>query len=141
MKRTVTSTISVILAVVFVFCLISCDTVEKTGAWENATYRKDMEFGKGSKTIKVEVKAEEQTVTFTINTDKDTVGEALAEHDLIDGEEGPFGLYVKKVNGIVADYDEDRHYWAFYIDGEESMTGVDGTEIDENVTYRLERAK
>ncbi|MBO5883865.1 MAG: DUF4430 domain-containing protein [Clostridia bacterium] len=141
MKKTVRSTISIILAVVFVFCLVSCNTVEKTGVWEEATYRRDMEFGKGSKTLVVEVKAEEELVTFTVKTDKKTVGEALMEHELIDGEEGPFGLYVKEVNGIIADYDEDKYYWAFYIDDEASMTGVDSTEIEEGVVYRLERTK
>ena len=74
MKRTVAATISVVLAVVFVFCLVSCSTVEKTGAWESATYLKDMELGNGSKTLVVEVKADNQLVTFTVETDKETVG-------------------------------------------------------------------
>ena len=121
--------------------MVACNTVDKTGVWENATYLKEKELGKGSKTIVVEVEAEDQTVTFTIHTDKDTVGEALMEHDLLEGEEGAYGLYVKKVNGITADYDEDKHYWALYIDGEYAMSGVDGTEIDESVTYRLVRTK
>ena len=41
---------------------------------------------------------------FIVKTDKKTVGEALLDAKLIEGEEGPYGLYVKKVNGIVADY-------------------------------------
>lgn len=141
MKKVLTSAFSMVLAAVFIFCLVSCNTVEKTGVWEDAAYLRDTEFGKGSRTLVVEVKAEDQLVTFTVKTDKETVGEALIEHELIDGEEGPFGLYVKKVNGIIADYDEDRYYWAFYIDDEASMTGVDSTEIEEGVVYRLERTK
>jgi hypothetical protein len=80
-------------------------------------------------------------VTFTIKTDKKTVGEALVENDLIAGDEGAYGLYVKKVNGIVADYDVNQSYWAFYINGEMAMTGVDMTDIDETAIYRLEYAK
>jgi hypothetical protein len=80
-------------------------------------------------------------VTFTIHTDQETVGEALTEHDLIDGEQGAYGLYVKKVNGMTADFDVDGYYWAFYIDGELAMTGVDGTAIEEGVTYCLECTK
>ena len=121
--------------------LVSCDTVEKTGVWENATYRKDTELGSGAKTVVVEVKAEDQQVTFTIKTDKDTVGAALLEHSLIAGEEGAYGLYVKQVNGITADYDVDQTYWSFYINGEYAMTGVDTTEITEGATYRLEYTK
>lgn len=107
------------------------------GVWANATYRKDTEFGTGDKTIVVEVKAADQTVTFTVKTDADTVGAALIEHGLIAGEDGAYGLYVKTVNGILADYDVDQSYWAFYVDGEYAMTGVDTTSITEGVTYQL----
>ena len=141
MKITIQSTVTVILALIFIVALVSCDTVEKTGVWENATYRKDTEFGSGAKNVVVEVKAEDQLVTFTIKTDKDTVGAALLEHGLIAGEEGAYGLYVKQVNGITADYDVDQTYWSFYINGEYAMTGVDTTEITEGATYRLEYTK
>lgn len=141
MKKTIQSTVTVILALIFVVALVSCDTVEKTGVWENATYRKDTEFGNGAKTVVVEVKAEDQQVTFTIKTDKDTVGAALLEHGLIAGEEGAYGLYIKQVNGITADYDVDQTYWSFYINGEYAMTGVDTTEITEGATYQLEYTK
>lgn len=141
MKNFIKSTISVLLAVSVIICLAACNTVDKTGLWENATYLKDTEFGEGARTVSVEVKAGDQSVLFTIHTDKKTVGEALLEHGLIDGDEGEFGLYVKKVNGITADFDVDQSYWAFYIDGEYAMTGVDATDIDQDAEYRLEYAK
>ena len=142
MKKIINSTASILIALMCILSLTACgNTVEKTGLWESATYLKDTEFGKGEKTINVEVKAEEKTVTFTVNTDKETVGDALIEHNLIDGEDGDYGLYIKVVNGITADYDVDKSYWAFYIDGEYATSGVDTTDINENVTYRLEYAK
>ena len=141
MKKTIKATISIAISLVFIFCLVACNTVDKAGVWENATYRKDMEFGEGAKTVVVEVKAEDQLVTFTIKTDKDTVGEALFEHELIAGEEGQYGLYVKAVNGITADYDVDQSYWAFYINDEYAMTGVDSTAIEEGVAYSLKIEK
>ena len=141
MKKTVRSTALIILSLIFVVCLVACGNVDKTGVWENATYTKDTEFGNGAKTLVVEVKAEEQTVTFTVKTDKDTVGGALLEHGLIAGDESEYGLYVKVVNGMTADYDVDQSYWAFYIDGEYAMTGVDSTEITEGVTYQLAYTK
>ena len=137
MKKTFKSSISLILAIVLVLSFVACNKVDATGLWENATYLNDTEFGEGSKTINVEVKVEEQSVVFTINTDKDTVGAALIEHDLIAGDESQYGLYVKVVNGITADYDIDQSYWAFYVDGELSMTGVDGTDITEGAAYQL----
>ena len=137
MKKTFQTYTSLLLAILMLFCLVSCNKVEKTGLWENATYRRDEEFGKGAKTIVVEVEAEEQVVTFTVHTDKDTVGAALLEHQLISGDEGAYGLYVKVVNGITADYDIDQSYWSFYVNGEYAMSGVDMTEIDESAVYRL----
>jgi hypothetical protein len=137
MKRTIKSAISVVFALVFIFALVSCNTAGSTNVWENATYLQDTEFGSGAKTAVVEVKAEDQLVTFTVKTDKETVGEALLEHGLIAGDQGPYGLYVKNVNGITADYDVNQAYWAFYINGEFAMTGVDQTKIAEGETYQL----
>lgn len=72
---------------------------------------------------------------FEIHTDKTTVGEALLDLGLISGDDSEYGLYVKTVNGITADYDVDGTYWAFYVDGEYAMSGVDQTEITEGSTY------
>ena len=129
------------LAITLLLTFVACNKVDAEGLWENATYRKDKSFGNGEKTISVEVKAGDDSVTFTIKTDKETVGDALMEHKLIDGEDGAYGLYVKKVNGILADYDVDQSYWAFYINGEYAMSGVDTTNIDTSATYKLEYTK
>lgn len=72
---------------------------------------------------------------FEIHTDKETVGDALTELELISGDEGDYGLYVKTVNGITVDYDTDGKYWAFYINGEYASTGVDSTPIVEGESY------
>ena len=141
MKKTVKSIILMLLALLFVIVLVSCNTAKKADVWGNATYREDMELGNGAKTAVVEVQVEEHVVTFTIKTDKDTVGQALLEHDLIAGEESQYGLYVKVVNGMTADYDVDQSYWAFYVNGEYGMAGVDGTQITEGVIYQLVYAK
>ncbi len=78
---------------------------------------------------------------FEIHTDKTIVGDALLELGLIEGEAGPYGLYVKKVNGITADYDVDGTYWAFYIGDDYGMTGVDLTEIEAGATYAFKVSK
>ena len=79
--------------------------------------------------------------THTVTSDKKTVGEALIAEGLIEGEDGQYGLYVKKVNGITADYDVDQTYWAFYINGEYAMSGVDTTDIVAGATYMLAKQK
>ncbi len=78
---------------------------------------------------------------FEIHTGKTTVGEALLELELIEGEMGDYGLYVTMVNGITADYNVDGTYWAFYVDGEYATTGVDATDITEGSTYSFKVEK
>ena len=145
MKRFTKSVVACLALVAIVFAFAGCElidklsgnTVDKAGRWEDAIYRKDVEFGNGSKTVKVEVKVEEQSVTFTIKTDREFLGEALMDHNLLEGESGAYGLYVKKVNGILADYDVDQTYWGLYKNGEYSLTGVDTTPIADGEHYEL----
>lgn len=83
----------------------------------------------------VVVDADGKETAFDIHTGKETVGEALLELQLIAGDDSEYGLYVKTVNGITADYDTDGTYWAFYIDDEYASTGVDTTDITPGSTY------
>lgn len=78
---------------------------------------------------------------FDIRTNKETVGDALLELELIAGDDGDYGLYVKTVNGITADYDTNQIYWAFYVDGEYASAGVDTTEITDGATYSFKVEK
>lgn len=75
--------------------------------------------------------------TYTVSTDKTTVGDALVDAGLISGTEGQYGLMVETVDGETVTYDKDGKYWAFYIDGEYAMTGVDSTEITAGAEYAL----
>ena len=96
--------------------------------------------GENSFTFIVIDKEGNQTA-FDISTDKKFVGEALLDLGLIEGEEGPYGLYVKTVNGITADYDVDQTYWAFYVNNEYAVSGVDTTDITWGYTYSFKVEK
>lgn len=74
---------------------------------------------------------------FKILTDEETVGDALLSLGLISGDDGDYGLYVKVVNGTELDYNRDGKYWAFYVNGEYGMTGVDMTNIENGATYEF----
>ena len=94
------------------------------------------ELGQGEKSFDFTVVGlDSKEAKFKIKTDKKTVGEALQELNLIEGEESTYGLYVKTVNGITLDYDKDGKYWAFYVNGEYGQTGVDMTEITDGTIY------
>lgn len=130
------------LAILLFVCIIfTVGCAKNEGLWENALYTSDKTFGDGSKTVIVDVVAEDKTVTFTIKTDKDVLGDALLEYELVEGEEGQYGLYIKKVNGILADFDIDGSYWSFTKSGEVLMYGVDGAEIVDGDKYELTYTK
>ena len=144
MKNTIKNKLALMLLIVMMISLASCDYFIRKDLpeiWQDATYVQDTELGEGSKTLVVRVEVEENTVTFTIHTDAETVGEALLAHGIIAGEESQYGLYIKQVNGMTADYDIDQTYWAFYINGEYGMTGVDTTPISESEVYSLVRSR
>ena len=132
------------LSLVLVFVLIAAAALtgcsgkpaETTGAPEPAG--QTTVLGEGSKTMDFTVVDKEGiTHLYTIHTDAETVGQALLELELIDGEEGPYGLYIKSVLGQVLDYETDGMYWGFYVNGDYALTGVDQTPITEGDAYLL----
>ena len=130
-----------VLLAAMVFTMVSCDndsdlpsdsSNEETtsGAADNlTTFTFEVVFLDG------------RSESHTIETDKKTVGEALIEKGMISGDDGPYGLYVKTVCGETHDYDTDKTYWSFYINGEKAMSGVDSTDIVEGTKYSLKAEK
>lgn len=84
------------------------------------------------------VDGEGNETLYTVKTDQTTVGDALLELGLIEGDESEYGLYVKKVDGISADFEANGTYWAFYVDGEYALSGVDTTEITDGASYAFQ---
>ncbi len=138
MKTKISRALSLFLSIIFIVSLASCGkSANDSALWENATYVADTTLGDGAKTVQVEVKAGEKSVTFTIKSDETMLGAALMEHGIISGDDGPYGLYIKTVNGILADYDVDQSYWGFYKNGEYMMSGIDTTEFADGEHYEL----
>lgn len=81
------------------------------------------------------------TKSFEISTDKETVGEALAELGIVEGDESEYGLFVTAVDGEKLEYDSDGMWWEFDIDGEMAMSGVDQTPIEHGKEYSFKAAK
>ena len=107
--------LSLLLVLIMVFTLVACTA-------------------KTSFTV-VTTDLEGKETTHTIKTDAATVGEALIEEGLIKGHTTDYGLYVDEVNGIALDWEKDGKYWAFYINGEYAMTGVDATNVEDGAVY------
>lgn len=145
MKRTVLSITSLLLLLALVFSFGACQTPEApevpADPWADAIYTTDTALGEGALSFTLEVVCGENKVTFTLHTDEEMLGAALLSLGLIEGEEGPYGLYIKRVNGVRADYDTDGHYWALYIGGAYAITGADETALVEGGVYRFARER
>ena len=138
MKKMLRSFVCMVLIAAMALACMGCAKKEEPKTESPAASTGVQELGKGAKTIALQVQDLDGTKQeFLIHTDADTVGAALLELELIQGEPGAYGLYVKQVCGINAIYEEDATYWAFYENGEYAMTGVDQTPIDGSVTYSM----
>lgn len=141
------SILSLVLALVLIAAMVltfvSCDKKTSDEAvTSDASVDSEVALtavGEGEKSFEFFVKFADGTIQrYTVNTDADTVGEALVDAGLITGSEGPYGLMVEAVCGVKLDYNTDKMYWSFNINGKYAMTGVDGTEINEDSTYSFE---
>ena len=105
--------------------------------WDNATYGENTTLGNGTTQIQVEIKAEDKSVTLTVNTDKTTLSQALLELNLIEGEGGLYTV----VNGMTADWNIDKTYWSLSVDGVISMVGADSVELVNGGHYEWTKTK
>ncbi len=147
MKRcSETKLLALLLALLMCASVLLCGCGEQDDAlpdvWQTATYTSDATVGEGEKTVTLYVTADDKSVALTVKTDAATLGEALLALKLIAGDESQYGLYVKTVNGMTADYDADGSWWCFNsvaADGtrEMMMVGVDGAEISGGEAYEL----
>lgn len=92
----------------------------------------------GAKTVTLTVvHGDETTRTVEMHTDAAYLGEALAEQEgLVDGEQGPYGMFIKTVDGETAS-DAERTWWCITKAGAEVATSADLTPIADGEQYEL----
>lgn len=93
----------------------------------------------GSKALTIEVvHGNGETKEFSIRTDAEYLGQALDEAAEIGvvGEEGPYGLYIKTVDGEDAS-DADQTFWSVSLNGESLMVGADQQPVNDGEHYEL----
>lgn len=94
----------------------------------------------GDKNITIEVVDDEAKSTmYEVNTDAEYLGDAIRETEglTVEGTEGDYGLMVDTVNGVVADFNENGAYWAFYVNGEYCNYGMDEQPIADGEAYQI----
>ena len=143
MKKTTKRLMALLVAVIMLLALAACGQKDaKDDGKVELPVADGAVIGQGATAITVQVTgADGKTVTFTVNTDEETVGAALLGLGVIAGDNSEYGLYVKTVNGETADYDKDGAYWAFYINGEYASVGVDYAAPEAGATYGFQVEK
>ena len=130
MKKNFISVISILLALIFVlsmaFTFVACQNEDGAGS-ESSTPVKSPET---KITITLEVVGPDgSSKEHVVSTDASkNLRQALEGAGLISGDEGPYGLYVKVVDGVTADYDVDGSWWSLTKNGV-MCSGVDSTPI------------
>jgi len=137
MKNTIKITALLLIAVMSLVFLVSCETDSETQAlWENATYSSDTTIGEGAKTVYVDIVCGEKSITITLKTDKDTLGDALFEHGIIND-----ASFFDTCNAIHADYAKDGAFWMFKKNGTAMNYGVNDQTVSNGERYTLEYTK
>lgn len=136
MKKILSITLVVLMLSLMVFT-VSC--VDRNGGGSGEMiYTEDTTLGTGSTTFNLVVEhINDKKVTFTINTNKTILSDALVEVGILEGHNSTYGLYIDAVNGVTHDYDTDQTYWAIYEGDNYASTGIDGITIVNGTTYKL----
>ena len=91
----------------------------------------------GAKTITLEVVHKDQSSkSFEIHTDREYLGEALTDEKLMEGETGPYGMFITTVDQETAD-DTNQEWWCITKNGGQVNTSADQTPIADGEKYEL----
>ena len=139
LKKSLTLLICIVLIAAMTLTFAGCASQNNPGSSNTGAANTDVTvLGEGKTVFNFTVVGMDGTETkFEVHTDETTVGAALVGVGLIEGEDGPYGLYIKTVNGITVDYDKNGKYWAFYVNDEYANASVDLTDIQEGDSYAL----
>ncbi|MDE6732888.1 MAG: DUF4430 domain-containing protein [Oscillospiraceae bacterium] len=107
------------------------------GLWSSATYTEDAEIGSGAHTALITVTIDGKSVVITVKSDKDNLAEMLVETGLAEGDDSEYGLYIKRVNGVLADYSVDQSYWSLLQNGVPTAVGASSITITDGDAYEL----
>lgn len=152
-RKMMTKIVALLMCLVLSFALCACtqtpqseptqvvetqvETTATDALWESAVYTEDVTLGEGKKSVNIEIQALDKSINVTIKTDAKNLEDALTEVDLVQGEQSEYGLFIKTVNGITADYDTDGAYWSINQNGEYMMSGANETKIKDGDSFEL----
>jgi len=98
-------------------------------------YKPKTTVGEKEVTIVV-VHGDETKKEFVCRTDAEYLREVLEEQELIEGEDGPYGIFIKAVDKETAD-DSRQQWWCITKGGEQVNTSADQTPVQNGEQYEL----
>lgn len=91
----------------------------------------------GGKTITVEViHGDGSEKSFEYATDREYLGEVLLDNQLVEGEDGAYGIFITTVDGETVD-DANKEWWCITKGGEQLNTSAEQTPIADGEKYEL----
>ena len=91
----------------------------------------------GEKEISIIViHADKTENTFTCQTDAEYLAEVLMEHELAEGEESTYGLFIQTVDGETADQSKQQ-WWCITKGGGQVNSGADTLPVANGDTFEL----
>ena len=127
--------LAILLMLTLLVSMVACtaDTPETTAATDTAgttaATAEKLQF-----TVTV-VHADKTEKTFEYETEPGKLGAFLENEGLIIGSgDGMFHT----TDGEKADWNENKSYWGFYVDGAYAMKGIYDTDIEAGKVYKLE---
>ena len=95
----------------------------------------------GAKTVTIAViDNNKQQTDYEVHTDAETLKEVMDETEGLtySGDESDYGFMVSIVNGVMADYNADGAYWAFYVNDEYCNYGIEEQPVNDKDTFKIE---
>lgn len=125
MKKLFALMLAAALMLTLVACAAKAPTETTAAQGEGKTFTVTVVHGDGS------------SKEFTYETQEEFVGPVLEAAGLIEGNAGPYGMEITKVDGEQAIYNTDKAYWAVYVGEEYALQGIDTTPATDGGQYKL----
>ena len=97
--------------------------------------RPETTAGEKELTIQV-VHGDQSEKSFEVTTSAEFLADVLQEHDIAQGEDGPYGLYILTADGETVD-EGNQEWWCVTRSGESLTTGASETPVADGEHYEL----
>ena len=119
------------IAGVFVLCIATIICIA-FGFYAKDTVSTNQEI----KSVQISVINNDDIKTFEISTSGTTLLDAANEINLVAGENGPYGLFVKTVNGYTVNEDK-QEWWCITKSSEAVLEGIENIKINDGDKYEI----